>query len=101
MSTVAVKPVHEVISGTYALEQNYPNPLNPSTTIEFAIDQTQVVKLAVFDILGREVSSLVNESIPAGTYEVNFDASGLPSGVYLYRLNLSNSVATRMMTLTK
>jgi hypothetical protein len=68
------------------LYQNYPNPFNPSTTMRFELPEAAEVKLAVYDILGREVSVLVNERKIAGSYELKFDASGLSSGVYFYRL---------------
>jgi glucose/arabinose dehydrogenase len=70
----------------YRLEQNYPNPFNPSTNIGVRIVEFALVKLAVYDLLGREVAVLVNEKKEAGIYKVKFDASGLPSGVYFYRL---------------
>jgi Secretion system C-terminal sorting domain len=72
-----------------SLRQNYPNPFNPSTTIKYELPRASMVSLSVYDILGREVSVLVNESKNAGVYEVKFDASGLSSGVYFYRLQAS------------
>jgi len=70
----------------FALGQNYPNPFNPSTTIEYELPKASEVRLSVYDMLGREVSVLVNERMDAGVHEVKFDGSNLASGVYLYRL---------------
>jgi len=74
----------------YALEQNYPNPFNPATTIRYQLPKDGLVTLKVYDILGAEVVTLVNEEKVAGKYEVNFDASRLASGVYIYRLNVND-----------
>ena len=78
------------IPASFALSQNYPNPFNPSTTISFNIPQQSRVKLAVYDVLGREVRTLVDEEKQPGRYSVTFDASNLPTGVYLYRLSVSS-----------
>jgi cyclophilin family peptidyl-prolyl cis-trans isomerase len=72
----------------YKLEQSYPNPFNPSTKIKYSIQELSFVKLNVYDVLGNEVTSLVNEQKTAGDYEVGWDASGLPSGIYFYRLKV-------------
>jgi len=85
----------------FDLEQNYPNPFNPSTTIKYSIIKTGKVKLAVYDILGREVLVLADEVKESGFYEVNFDASYLSSGVYFYRLVTENYVSTKKMLLLK
>jgi len=85
----------------FRLEQNYPNPFNPATKIRFEVAKQGFVKLAVYDILGREVKLLVQETKSTGTYEVQFDASGLSSGTYFYRLNAGNSVETKRMLLMK
>jgi hypothetical protein len=84
------------------LDGNYPNPFNPSTVIAYQLATAGPVRLAVYDILGREVAVLVNQERAAGRFEVTFDASGLSSGVYLYRLQLGGHVvSTRRMTLVK
>jgi len=70
----------------YIMSQNYPNPFNPATTITFALPVKSFVSLKIFDALGREVTTLLNEELLAGTYSKQWDASGLPSGVYFYRL---------------
>ncbi|MEX2603933.1 MAG: PQQ-dependent sugar dehydrogenase [Gracilimonas sp.] len=83
------------------LFQNYPNPFNPSTTINYQLSKHSDVKLEVFDMLGRKISTLINRQMPSGTHKVNFDASYLPSGLYIYRLNTGKTVITRKMTLMK
>jgi len=71
----------------FALSQNYPNPFNPSTMINYNLKVKSDVTIKVFDVLGREVATLVNENKPAGSYEINFDASMLTSSVYFYSIN--------------
>ncbi len=85
----------------YILEQNYPNPFNPSTTISFTIPDDQQVVLRVYNSLGEEVSTLVNSRMNKGTYKINFDARGLSSGLYLYRLETGNRILVRKMMLLK
>jgi hypothetical protein len=96
---------------TFALEQNYPNPFNPSTNIQYAIGSTQLVTLKVYDMLGNEVATLVNEEKTAGSYELTWNAFNLPSGIYFYQLFVSasqskdgktgNYIETRKMILLK
>jgi len=85
----------------YTLFQNYPNPFNPSTTIRYSIIKPDLVQIKIYDILGREVKTLVNEFKQTGSYEVQFDASGLASGIYLYRIESGNFVETKKMILLK
>ncbi len=85
----------------YRLDQNYPNPFNPSTQISFAVPEVTDVRLGVFDLLGQEVHTLVQEQLQPGTYEVSFDGTGLPSGAYFYRLQANGFVATRRLVLVK
>ncbi len=93
----------------FVLEQNYPNPFNPSTKIIYSIPsviasgakQSQLVTLKVYDVLGNEIATLVNEEKPAGSYEVEFDASSLSSGTYLYKLTAGEFISTRKMILLK
>jgi len=75
----------------YELNQNYPNPFNPNTKIRYALQEDAKVQIKVYDILGTEVTELVNESKPAGYYETNFDASKLSSGIYIYRITALSS----------
>jgi len=85
----------------FSLEQNYPNPFNPATTIKYDIKERTNVELKVFDILGREIITLVNEEKTAGAYSVEFNATSLPSGVYFYQLSAGNFVETKKMVLLK
>lgn len=85
----------------YQLLQNYPNPFNPSTKIEFSIPVSSVVKVTVFDMLGRAVATLNNEMLPAGFHSVDFNASDLSSGVYLYTIEAGDFIQTKKMTLLK
>ena len=91
----------DAVPSTYALDQNYPNPFNPSTTISYALPADAHVTLKVYDVLGKEVRTLVNEDSKAGTYETRFDASGLAGGVYLYRLQADGFVQSRKLMLLK
>jgi hypothetical protein len=85
----------------YSLSQNYPNPFNPSTSIAYAIPVKELVRIKIFDMLGKEIAVLVNEVKQAGSYAVNFDASGLSSGIYYYRLESGSFTETRKMILVK
>jgi hypothetical protein len=90
----------------FSLEQNYPNPFNPITKIKYTIPSVgtslmKFVQLKVYDVLGNEVATLVNEEKPAGSYEVEFDASGLSSGIYFYKLQAGSFIDTRKMLLLK
>ncbi len=85
----------------FSLEQNYPNPFNPSTTIVFGLDELTHARLAVYDILGREVSVLVDEPLPAGRYRVSLEAGSLSSGTYFYALQTQARRLTRRLTLVK
>jgi hypothetical protein len=86
---------------SYALFQNYPNPFNPTTEIQWSINNRQSTIVKVFDMLGREVATLLNEVKEPGTYAVQFDGRGLASGTYFYRLQAGNFTATKRMVLMK
>jgi subtilisin family serine protease len=88
-------------SATFALAQNYPNPFNPTTTVDFDLPSSGVVRLAVFDLLGREVKILLHDRLPSGHHSVRFDADGFSSGVYFYRLRLGASVVAKKMLLIR
>jgi hypothetical protein len=90
----------------FTLEQNFPNPFNPSTKIKYSIPQSSQVQIKVFDVLGNEIEILVNKEKPAGTYEVEFNShSGevrnLPSGVYFYQLKAREFISTKKMILIR
>jgi hypothetical protein len=85
----------------YSLAQNYPNPFNPSTTIDYSIKSAGEVTLKVYDMLGKEVASLVNAGQEVGSYSVEFNAANLPSGMYVYRLSTNNFVDTKKLILLK
>ncbi len=89
------------IAHTFELNQNYPNPFNPSTTIQYSIPSSQKVALKVYNMLGREVATLVNKKQSAGKHSVQFDAKDLSSGVYFYRINTENRQKVRKMLLVK
>ena len=95
LTTTSITPA------TYSLYQNYPNPFNPSTTIKFDLATGNNVKLAIYDILGRENSVLVNQYLSAGSYTINFTNSNLASGIYFYRLSAGSFTDIKKMTLVK
>lgn len=101
-TTVAVEDdVTPELPATVALNQNYPNPFNPATTISFSLRERTDVRLAVYDLLGREVVALLDSDLPAGGHDVQFRAADLPSGVYLYRLEAAGHAFTKNMLLLK
>jgi len=85
----------------FRLDENYPNPFNPTTTINYQINEKGFVNLKVYDIIGKEVAILVNETQNSGKYSVSFNASNLPSGVYIYSLRVNNFIKNNKMTLVK
>jgi len=98
---ISVDPPSTKKSTEYSLTQNYPNPFNPTTTIDYSIKAAGLVSLKVYDMLGTEVASLVNENKEAGNYSVTFNASVLPSGIYFYTLTSGNFMATKKLILLK
>jgi photosystem II stability/assembly factor-like uncharacterized protein len=98
---IGIKTISEQVPSSYSLQQNYPNPFNPSSIIRFKIKDSRFVTLIVYDILGKEVATLVNEKLTPGTYEANFNGSNLTSGVYFYRLTTDNFSETKRMILMK
>ena len=99
-------PLFEEPNHDFRLSQNYPNPFNPATIISYEVTNESIVQLKIYDILGREVAELVNETKLPGTYQVNFDANDLSSGVYIYRIVASRDekilfTNTMQMTLIK
>ena len=91
----------EISPYEFSLSQNFPNPFNPDTKIQYSVKNKQNVSLKVFDILGKEIATLVNEEKPAGNYEVEFNAEGLVSGIYFYRLRTGTYSSTKKMILLR
>jgi hypothetical protein len=89
------------IPGTFKLEQNYPNPFNPKTTISFSIPEVNKVTLKLYNLLGNEVATLVNEYKNPGKYSIEFNGSNMTSGVYMYSLNAGNFTAVKKLVLVK
>lgn len=100
-TVTGVEPTGNFTATKYELLQNYPNPFNPITNIKYQIAKSNLVTLKVYDILGKEVATLVNENMKAGTYEVMFDASNVPSGVYFYKISAGSYSDTKKMLLIK
>ncbi|MBS1492327.1 MAG: T9SS type A sorting domain-containing protein [Bacteroidetes bacterium] len=97
----AINPISSEVPNNFSLKQNYPNPFNPTTKISFDIPASTDVKLSVYNSLGKEVQTLVNENLKAGKYEVSFNGNNLSSGVYYYRLSAGNFNISKVMTLIK
>jgi hypothetical protein len=92
---------HTAMIDTYSLKQNYPNPFNPTTTISYSIPNESHVVLKVYDLLGREMSTLVNKEQSTGEYKVNFDGTSLPSGIYIYTIHAGQYRASKKLMLLK
>jgi hypothetical protein len=101
LSLVGVKEEKEIIPTEYSISQNYPNPFNPTTKLKLALPKAALTKLIIYDLLGREVQTLINKELEAGYHEINFDASNLPSGVYYYRIQSGDFIQTKKMILIK
>ncbi len=97
--TVAVED--EVAPNEFSLSQNFPNPFNPSTTIQYSIEQAGMVALKVYNVVGQEVATLVNGRQEAGSYTLTFNANGLSTGVYFYRLETGSSGSMKKLVLMK
>jgi hypothetical protein len=98
---ISVLSVAESIPLSYKLEQNYPNPFNPTTGIKYQVPKKEMVQLIIYDVLGKSVTTLVDEEKPAGTYEVKFDASFLSSGIYIYKLKAGVFMESKKLILLK
>jgi hypothetical protein len=98
---VSADETEPVFPVEFSLSQNYPNPFNPTTTINYQIPELSLVTLKVFDVLGNEIATLVNEEKTIGNYEVEFVGTGLPSGIYIYRIIAGSFVETKKMVLMK
>jgi hypothetical protein len=99
--TSRVEQLSPTAPKTFLLEQNYPNPFNPSTTIRYQLPVASEVKLEVYDVLGKKIATLVSERQSAGSYQVVWNASGLSSGTYFYRLQAGTFTQTKKMILVK
>ncbi len=99
--TTDVNEADIILPKVFMLDQNYPNPFNPFTTIRYSIPKSSLVSLKVYNILGNEVATLVNEEKPVGNYEAKFDASGLASGIYFYQLKADNFSDTKKLIFMK
>jgi len=97
----SVDDIESINVSSYNLEQNYPNPFNPTTNIQFGVSSKQFVSLKVYDVLGNEIATLVDEEKPRGSYEVNFNATELTSGIYFYQLIAGTFVQTKKMILLR
>ncbi len=100
-AVIGIEKISNIVPTGFSLSQNYPNPFNPNSKIKFQIAKPGDTKLIVFDVLGREVSTLVNENLNPGTYEVDFDGSKFSSGVYFYKLTAGSYTETKKMLLVK
>jgi hypothetical protein len=100
-SISSVQDEEEYIPEKFILQQSYPNPFNPSATIAYQIPELSLVTIKVYDLLGREVVTLVDEFKPAGKYETEFNAANLPSGVYFYQLKSGGFIQSMKMVLMK
>ena len=100
-TSTGITPIGTVTPVDYTLSQNYPNPFNPTTKINFAIPKSGMVTLKVYNVLGKEVATLVNQNMTAGTYNYEFNASNLSSGIYFYKLDVNGFSQVKKMSLVK
>ncbi len=101
VNPIGIKPISSEVPNSFNLIQNYPNPFNPSTKINFALPKDAFAKIIIYDILGREVATLLNEQLKAGTYQADWNASNYSSGIYFYRLETDGYIETKKMVLVK
>ncbi len=97
----SVAPVSSTVPEQFRVSQNYPNPFNPATTVRVDMPQAGQLKLMVYDILGKEVQTLVNENLQSGSYDVKWNATNFASGVYYYTATTGNVVVTKKMILMR
>ena len=104
MASLGIKTAvenEEAVPTTYTLYQNYPNPFNPTTNIKFSLPTSGQVRLTIYDAVGREVATLVNNELSAGSHNIEWRAQGMASGIYLYRIVAGNFVKVNKMLLVK
>ncbi len=99
--TVGIDPISSQIAESFKLFQNYPNPFNPETKIKFELSKSGIASLKVYDIEGKEIETLINKELSTGQYEINFNGSKYPTGIYFYKLNTGNSQSVKKMMLLK
>jgi hypothetical protein len=97
---VGIKEQKEIPT-KYSIDQNYPNPFNPTTKIKFALPKTALTKIIIYDLLGREIKTLISKELEAGYHEINLDANNLTSGIYFYRIQSGDFISTKKMMLMK
>jgi hypothetical protein len=100
-SFTGIKKMNNNLPAAFSLSQNYPNPFNPTTMIQYSVPKSGLVTLKVYNMLGQEVATLVNQQQQAGNYNVNFNATRLASGVYMYRIQSGSFSSTKKMTYLK
>lgn len=91
----------DILPIEFKLEQNYPNPFNPSTIIKFGIPERSIVLIKIYDVLGSEVTTLLNQEMEKGWYELNFNGGDYSSGIYIYRMQAGNYISTKKMLMIK
>ena len=101
LGVIGVHAISNNVPDNYALHQNYPNPFNPTTKIKFELPKSSFVKLIVYDILGREITKLINDKLTAGSYETEWNASTYPSGIYFYKIATNDFSDVKKMILIK
>jgi len=98
---IGIRQISKIVPKDYVLFQNYPNPFNPKTIIKYQLGITGKVKLVIYDLLGKEITKLVNEKQTAGNYQIEWDGSKYASGVYFYKLETESFSTTKKMVLLK
>jgi plastocyanin len=101
VQTSSIVKQNENVASTYSLKQNYPNPFNPTTNISFSIPKSGLVKITIYNEIGSEIETIVNQNLNEGSYTINYDASRLSSGVYFYNIRTGDFNETKRMLLIK
>ncbi len=101
LGIVGIQNISSQVPDNFNLSQNYPNPFNPTTNINFTVPKSGFIKMTVYDINGREITTLVNQEMTPGTYKVDFDGRNLSSGIYYYTMTSGDFVETKKMMLVK
>jgi hypothetical protein len=101
ITPIGISQISNEVPDKFSLSQNYPNPFNPMTKIKFSVTKASNVNITVFDMLGRHITTLVNEKLGAGSYETEWSAVNMPGGVYFYRIETDSYSETKKMILVK